>query len=583
MALPDPGLQVFDALFWSDEAALAGHYEAVSRQNLAKLIKALNRAYERGDLRTIVIVGPVLARTDALRPKDANNIATCLVRAGRFAQALEVLAHPCVRDTEDQGRFSLLARALGGVGRLDDALAAADRSLSLRPDCPKTLPFRELLTVAIAVRDQAAPPAPVEALRLAGLFETQGLGPAAESVLERTLRSGPVDGDAEAAAWFDLAELALERLDPASVRDVLLANAGRFGDEARRQALLLVCAALLGRPEAPPEQPGEGRAMSLARAFAMEAAGDLEGAIAVLAGMAERNHKDREPRRALARCVGSQVIEIVRPQLVASGRRRIVNLLPFYNEFTMLQMRLHEMAGWVDEFVIVEAAKTFTGLDKPLNFQARKAEFAAFGDKITHVVVDRFPPYIDTAWSRDYFQRDMAVQGISGRFGPDDLVLLTDADEIIDRRAIDGFEGDFAGLEMSMFKYFLNYRPTLANRKRTLIKSSVWKAAYLQRFGSSYLRFDMAGDKARRNVITAAGWHFTSIMDSAAVSQKMRNTAHTEHVLKDAGAHAASQYDDLLAQIRNGTCEAGWERCEVDETYPAFIRERTDELAHMLL
>ena len=68
-----------------------------------------------------------------------------------------------------------------------------------------------------------------------------------------------------------------------------------------------------------------------------------------------------------------------------------------------------------------------------------------------------------------------------------------------------------------------------------------------------------------------------------AVSQKMRNTAHTEHVLKDAGAHAASQYDNLLAQIRNGTCEAGWERCEVDETYPAFIRERTDELAHMLL
>ncbi len=583
MALPDPGFRVFDDLLWSDEAALTRYYEGVSRQNLSKLIKTLNRAYDRGDLKTIVIAGLVLAGADALRPKDANNIAIFLLRAGRFAETLTVLEHPCVRDVEDQGRIFLIARALGGIGRLDDALEAADRSLSLRPDCAKTLPFRELLLAAIAARDRRGPSVdPAEAVRLASLFEAQGLPVAARSVLERAIAAHAGAGDRGASAWLDVAELGLQLLDPARIRAFLVANEGRLDDEERRQALLVVCEALLGRPEAPPARPGETRAMTMARAFAMEAADDLEGAIVLLKKLTEADHQDRGPRGPLARCVGLKVLDIVKPQLVATpGRRRIVNLLPFYNEFTMLQMRLHEMADWVDEFVIVEAAKTFTGLDKPLNFQARQAEFAAFGDRITHVVVDQFPPYIDTPWTRDYFQRDMAVQGISGRFGPDDLVLLTDADEIVDRRAIEGFDGDFAGLEMAMFKYFLNYRPVQGHRKRNLIKSSVWKAAYLQQFGSSYLRFDMASDKTRRKVIPDAGWHFTSIMDSAAVSRKMHSTAHTEHTLKQ--AHDETHYDQLLTGIRQGTPEPGWERCDVDESYPAFVRERPDELAHMLL
>ncbi len=133
-----------------------------------------------------------------------------------------------------------------------------------------------------------------------------------------------------------------------------------------------------------------------------------------------------------------------------------------------------------------------------------------------------------------------------------------------------------------MFRYFLNYRPAPGQRKRTLIKSSVWRAAYLEQLGSSYLRFDLAREKsARRKVIPNAGWHFTSVMDSAAVSRKMHSTAHAEHTVRV--AHDVSHYEALLARIRQGMAEPGWERCEVDESYPAFIRERTDELAHLLL
>ncbi len=179
----------------------------------------------------------------------------------------------------------------------------------------------------------------------------------------------------------------------------------------------------------------------MARVFAMETTHDLEGAITLSSRLCVRDPNDREPLRTLARCVGRKVVDIVKPRFDApSGRRRIVNLLPFYNEFTMLRMRLAEMADWVDEFVIVEATKTFTGLDKPLNFLDRKAEFAAFEDKISHVAVDHIPPYIDTAWSRGLLPAGHGgSRGSPAVTGADDLVLLTDADEIIDRRAIEAF------------------------------------------------------------------------------------------------------------------------------------------------
>ena len=292
---------------------------------------------------------------------------------------------------------------------------------------------------------------------------------------------------------------------------------------------------------------------------------------------------DRDIRRALARTVGIKVLDMVRPTLAAAGAgpRRIFNLVPFYNEFTMLRMRLEEMAGWVDHFVIVEAAQTHTGFDKPLSFQARKAEFDAFADRITHVVVDAFPPYADAPWARDFFQRDMALRGIVGQCGPEDLVLLTDADELVDRPAVEGFEGDFAGLLMPTFKYFLNYRPVVGHRKHAQVKSSIWRARYLQRFGSSYLRFFMACDAVRTHVIPNAGWHFTTMMDAAEVARKVDSYSHQEQTKKHLRDEA--HFRGLLDRIRAGTPEPDWERCEIDESYPAFIRRRPQEIAHLLL
>jgi beta-1,4-mannosyl-glycoprotein beta-1,4-N-acetylglucosaminyltransferase len=221
---------------------------------------------------------------------------------------------------------------------------------------------------------------------------------------------------------------------------------------------------------------------------------------------------------------------------------------------------------------------TFTGNPKPLHFEAARADFAPYADKIRHVVVEGHPPAFASAWGRDFRQRDMAISALSGVCAPEDLVLLTDVDEIVDRRAIEGFEGDFAGLEMAMFRFFLNYRPETDNRPMRPT-GAVVRARLLQQIGSSYARFFLARRRGGR-VLGRSGWHFTSIGDAQRLVAKVNSYAHQERlaVWRDED-HVAR----LFADIRDGRLEQGWERAELDDSFPRYVIENQDELRDLMI
>jgi len=91
---------------------------------------------------------------------------------------------------------------------------------------------------------------------------------------------------------------------------------------------------------------------------------------------------------------------------------RIFDCFTFLNEFDLLEIRLHELAQVVDRFVIAESPVTFTGRPKPLHFLDNRARFAAFADKIIHIVVDD-QPVTDSAWEREWHQRNALERGIA--------------------------------------------------------------------------------------------------------------------------------------------------------------------------
>src|SRR3954453_12113765 len=107
----------------------------------------------------------------------------------------------------------------------------------------------------------------------------------------------------------------------------------------------------------------------------------------------------------------------------------IYDCFTFFNELDVLDIRLHVLADVVDRFVLVEARQTHQQRAKPLHYEENKDRFAAFADRIEHVVVDEFPEEATGAWGCENWQRNAIRHGLR-RAAAGDTVLISDADEI---------------------------------------------------------------------------------------------------------------------------------------------------------
>ena len=60
----------------------------------------------------------------------------------------------------------------------------------------------------------------------------------------------------------------------------------------------------------------------------------------------------------------------------------IYDCFTFFNEYTILDIRLNTLYDYVDKFIIVEATRSHQNLPKPLYFEENKDKYIKFLDKI---------------------------------------------------------------------------------------------------------------------------------------------------------------------------------------------------------
>jgi len=134
----------------------------------------------------------------------------------------------------------------------------------------------------------------------------------------------------------------------------------------------------------------------------------------------------------------------------------------FWKELDLLDLRLHELADVVDYFVLAEATHTFSGQPKPLHFAEHRERFAAFEEKIIHVVVDDLLSQPDP-WTREYHQRNSLLRPLL-HCEPDDVIIISDADEI-PRADLVAQHAGYPGITTFipwLSYYFLNCRGSIA-------------------------------------------------------------------------------------------------------------------------
>ena len=238
---------------------------------------------------------------------------------------------------------------------------------------------------------------------------------------------------------------------------------------------------------------------------------------------------------------------------------KIIDSFLFFQELDLLEVRLRYLDPYVDVFLIVEAAQTFSGKPKDFVFARNRDRFAKYLPKIyyhqihdSHAdfasVVDWLGqqplaayqhvralllghghyPRSELRWVLDTYHRERIHVALADVSAPQDIVLLSDLDEVPDRAVFATAMapgGQPQVCRQHEFRYYLNF-----------YKDSCWLGTIVGRYevmrglSLNTLRVD---SKLTRLLIAPepifpGGYHFTSCGGLDAIREKIRSWAHQE-------------------------------------------------------
>jgi beta-1,4-mannosyl-glycoprotein beta-1,4-N-acetylglucosaminyltransferase len=212
---------------------------------------------------------------------------------------------------------------------------------------------------------------------------------------------------------------------------------------------------------------------------------------------------------------------------------KIVDCFTFYNELDLLQYRLAALYDYVDFFILVEANTTHAGHPKP-NYYADNAHlFEKYKNKIIHKVAD-LPfkaPNIDYSknqqWENENFQRNCikeCVQSEELGLTKDDLVVISDLDEIIDPQRLAEFRDGrliaYKGFSLSQDMYYYN-----------LCCKNTWFWSKAKIVTYEYL-LQKTPEEIRQGelpLLEKGGWHLGYFGDVAFIRNKLLEFGHQEY------------------------------------------------------
>ena len=272
----------------------------------------------------------------------------------------------------------------------------------------------------------------------------------------------------------------------------------------------------------------------------------------------------------------------------------------FFNELELLELRLNELAGVVDKFVVVEATRTFSNQPKPLYFQENRARFAKFAGQIIHVVVNDSPDTAD-AWEVQRMQRNCIGRGLA-QCRPDDWVLVSDLDEIPRASAVekaarenpfktDPFSNAVHATLNSAFIRSIFHRKGFRQRLRRnhpyVLKFEQDHYCYFLNcrsavisYGTRMMRYrDFSCAEELRytgyKIVKNGGWHFSWMGGVQRIQEKLAAYAHQERNRPDITATG-----NIEQSLQEGRLffdpERQLEFVPLDDTFPRYLREHPE-------
>ena len=268
---------------------------------------------------------------------------------------------------------------------------------------------------------------------------------------------------------------------------------------------------------------------------------------------------------------------------------KIYDCFQYFNEENVLDLRFNILDEFVDFFVIVESTTDHQGRDKKLNFNIDK--FKKFKKKIIHVVVDDTldnikKPHLGQNSLVERHQRNSIVKGLKN-CSDDDLVIISDVDEIPDLTKLDLFDkkNRYAVFLQKKFDYKLNllnetegdwFGSKICLKKN--LKSPQWlRDLKFKKY--PFWRIDKIKDL---QIIKNGGWHFSYLQSPENLLKKIASFSHGEHN-KPEFANSQNIEEKIKMQKNIFGQEFSYKKIEIDQTFPKYIVENKEKLKEWII
>ena len=210
-----------------------------------------------------------------------------------------------------------------------------------------------------------------------------------------------------------------------------------------------------------------------------------------------------------------------------------------------MDLRFNILNEFVDKFVVVESIYSHSGKKKKLNFDIN--DYPKFKDKINYIIIDHEPSdlFSDDEISKNYhYKRINSIKRINQSYdymkegileaSDNDLIILSDNDEIPNLSSISSFNNDFYIFEQLFFYYKFNYLydrikwyGSKACKKKKLTNFSSLRNLKNKKY--PFWRIDTFFSvikKMNLKIISNGGWHFTNLKTAEDIFDKFINFGH---------------------------------------------------------
>lgn len=257
------------------------------------------------------------------------------------------------------------------------------------------------------------------------------------------------------------------------------------------------------------------------------------------------------------------------------------DVITYNGEWELFEIRYNVLKDYVDEFIVIEFDKTFSGKEKPWHAERKDIWYDPLHTwpkvKYCKVTEDIYSKYKELAeaspntvgadhWKMEFMQKE-SIKDCLTHLNDDDIVFIGDCDEIWNYEQLRYFTTAYEPekLKLQVFTYFLN-NSSDEEFWGTLIGRYEWvKESCL-----NHLRTNS------KKSVFKYGWHFTSMYPH--LRQKLEDSYTKETYANDA------VMNNLEENVQNNKdfLGRGFTYTTDESLWPEWLKNNKEKFAHLL-